>query len=81
VGKRIVGAMEQLKLEPHEAQTALWKKIKTYLDERLDMHRRKNDNKSLDATDTALLRGRIAELKVLLDLDKPSSILKVDADD
>ena len=68
-----------LLIEPHEAQTALWKKVKKHLESRLDIHRRKNDNKSLDAVETALLRGRIAELKILLDLDTPKPTLDVDA--
>lgn len=59
-----------MKLAPHEAQSALWLKIKEHMESRLAVHRRKNDG-DLDATQTARIRGRIAELLNLMAMDKP----------
>lgn len=59
-----------MKLTTAETHGALWQKLKDHLEDRLAEHRRKNDG-DLDATQTARLRGRIAELKVLLDLATP----------
>lgn len=68
------------RLTPAEQQTDLWKKIKSILEERLELHRKKNDS-SQPESDTAKLRGRIAEVKFLLDLDSPEPALTTDADD
>lgn len=68
------------KLTPHEAQSAVWKKVKEVLNERLDKHRASND-KNLDEVSTAKLRGQIAEIKFLLDLDKPNPAPTKDADE
>lgn len=59
-----------MNLEPHEAQSALWLKIKTHMEARLVTMRARNDN-PLDPIDTAKLRGRIAEAKEFLLLDQP----------
>lgn len=61
---------KQFYLEPHEAQTALWKKLKSHYEEQLDLMRKQNDG-ALDDIQTAMIRGRIAEVKKFLALDKP----------
>ena len=57
-------------IEPHEAQSALWRKLKEHYTERLELLRRKNDN-AMDEAKTAKLRGQIAECKSFLALDEP----------
>ena len=52
-----------------EKQSALWIKIRDHMNERLDTHRRKNDG-DLEPIPTARLRGRIAEIQVLLAMEK-----------
>lgn len=58
-------------LNDAEINSALWKKIKTYCEERLSKARDRNDG-NLDERRTAKLRGRIAELKHLATLDQPA---------
>ena len=58
-----------MKLTFEERNSATWATIRKYLDERLDVVRRQNDN-ALDPTETATLRGRIQEVKRLIALDK-----------
>lgn len=53
-------------LSPHEAESSTWKKIKAHLESELRDRRDWNDSKSLDATETAFVRGEIARLKKLL---------------
>lgn len=50
---------------PRDTNADLWLRLQKYLQARLDTHRRKNDG-NLTPEDTAVLRGRIAELKWLL---------------
>lgn len=45
----------------------LWPKLRTHLQARLDLHRRRNDD-DLDPIQTADTRGRIAELKRIIAL-------------
>ena len=59
----------QLVLNQSEAQTALWRKIKEHYEAQLELLRTINDG-NLDQVQTALLRGRIQEIKTLLALDK-----------
>ena len=48
--------------------------IREFVANRLDVHRRKNDN-DMDAVETAKLRGRIAEcVNLLNELDRPGNI-------
>ena len=54
-------------LTKNDFSSPTWKKVEKYANERLAEHRLKNDN-DLPADRTAHLRGRIAELKALLDL-------------
>lgn len=55
----------ELDFSDADRNTAAWLKIHAYLLARLDEHRRMNDNEQTPER-TAALRGRIAELKVLL---------------
>lgn len=50
-----------------ELQTSALLKLDSYLKERIETLRRNNDG-DLEPIQTALVRGRIRELKVLLDL-------------
>ena len=54
-------------LTPAEAKSLLWLKVVKILEKRLETHRVKNEG-DLDVAATAKLRGRIAELKFLLEL-------------
>jgi len=64
--------MSEPVITPHERQSAVWQKLKPYLDTRLETLRRQNDGQ-LTPEQTAKLRGRIAEVKAILSLgtDKP----------
>jgi hypothetical protein len=64
-------------LSTAEAQSAVYQKIKRYVEARVDELRKKND-RSLPADKTARLRGQIAELKHLAALDKPAPQLEAD---
>jgi hypothetical protein len=71
--------MAELILNATEAQSPLWLKIKAHLEERLVEARLSNDGEH-DVVKTARLRGRIAELKRIMALDKPPpSVTKFDA--
>jgi len=52
-------------LSEGEQMTPLYIKLKKHLEARLDEHRQKND-RSLNAEETAHVRGQIEELKHLL---------------
>ena len=54
-------------IDPH---SDTWKAIKARADERLNTLRLQNDAFGLDPNGTAVIRGRIAELKELLALEK-----------
>lgn len=54
-------------LDNHERRHPVAEKLARYLEQRLNEHREANDHQQ-DAETTALLRGRIAEVKHLLDL-------------
>lgn len=73
-------AKEAPLLDDIERQSAVWKKIKQHLEQRLAALREKNDKPTLDAERTAFIRGQIRELKNLAALDlKPAP--QKDADD
>lgn len=59
-----------MKLTYEERHSALWVKLSKEFEERLSVLRQQNDGE-LDAIGTARLRGRIAELKVLMELGQP----------
>lgn len=63
--------MSEFRLRPLERDSDVWKRIREHLESRLEAQRRKNDG-DLGLEDTAKVRGRIAELKYLLGLDKPA---------
>lgn len=63
-----------MKLTEQEKQSPLWVKIKSYLEERIQGHRTANDG-VLSELETARLRGRIAELKVIIAAEQsPASL-------
>jgi hypothetical protein len=59
-----------MKLTDQERNSELWTKIKAHFEQRIQKHRASND-KTQAAEETEKLRGRIAELKYLLTLEKP----------
>lgn len=69
---------EVSKLTELERNSELWKKLEAVLKQRIDLHRKKNDSDQDDSS-TAKLRGRIAELKFLLDLASPDPAISTDA--
>lgn len=56
-----------------ERNSALWQKLETKLHSRLEQLRLMNDGNQLES-ETALLRGRISEVKTLLALGKEPMI-------
>jgi hypothetical protein len=59
-----------MRLEQHEIDSAIWKKIKADLEQRLALCRAQNDGDQ-DPIKTANLRGRIADIKATLSLGEP----------
>ena len=59
-----------MKLTEAEKNSDVWAKIRTHLQEKLAKYREQNDNSVLGDVETARLRGRIAEVKALLDIEK-----------
>ena len=61
-------------LEPEiEIGSPTWKAIQAFAQKRLSELRAENDRTSLDATQTAVIRGRIASLKDLLALPEKAA--------
>ena len=58
-----------MSLSLQDRNSATWAVLKRHLEARLDTLRRMNDNPSGEM-ETATLRGRIAEIKRLLAMDK-----------
>lgn len=56
-----------MKIEPHERHSPMWLAMVDHMEKRLDALRRQNDS-VLEASETAMLRGRIAEVKAFLAL-------------
>jgi len=67
-------AAGEFRLSEYEAASPVWLKIKAQMEARLDRYRKENDDFARDAVVTAALRGRIAELKYVLSLDKPARV-------
>jgi len=67
--------MSDKHLTTTDLQHGVWLRFKQELEERLAACRRRNDNVSLDATETTALRGQIKELKFWLDRDKPEPVI------
>lgn len=57
-----------------------WSEVQTHLNERLNDLRRDNDNAALTEVETAALRGKIAEVKRLIDLDNDRPEVTVSTD-
>jgi len=55
-----------MNLSKTDRLSPVWLAIKAHLESRLERLRLMNDNESLDAIQTAAIRGRIAEVKALL---------------
>lgn len=72
IGAKQDAADEAFVLDEMERQSALWKRLKAHLESRLAKKRVQNDNAKLGEVQTARQRGRIAEIKYLLALDKPA---------
>lgn len=53
-------------LDESDFSTPTWRRIEEFYTERLAMLRRKNDQHSLDAVQTAAVRGQIEEVTCLL---------------
>jgi len=64
-----------MNLSKTEQLSQVWLAIKSHLESRLERLRLMNENESLDAVQTAAMRGRIAEVKALLSIgDDPVEI-------
>lgn len=59
-----------MKLTDLERNSALWLKVSGAMTERLQMLREMNDS-SLTADETAKMRGRISEIKLILEWANP----------
>lgn len=62
-----------LVLSAEERRSPLWKKLKDHWQERLEVLRKQNDGDRPE-TETAKLRGQIAECKALLWLERETDI-------
>ena len=58
-----------MKLTTYERESALWKKLEEYLEEKLSIYRSRNDG-DLSEIETARLRGRISMVKEFLALSE-----------
>ena len=61
-------------LDTHDRQSAVWMRLKEHYEARLTLLRSSNDG-SITAEQTAKLRGRIAEVKALLNLEKETPVV------
>lgn len=57
-------------IDANDRRTETWVKLRKFYEERLAAARRRNDNPKLTLDDTLVLRGRIAECRAILALDK-----------
>lgn len=60
-------------LNEHDRGSATWGKLQKHFNERLDTLRKQNDG-NLSPEGTAKLRGRIAELKRVIDLGEAPKV-------
>lgn len=56
-------------ITPQERDTALWRKVRKHIEERIVSLRARND-KDRSERETAVLRGAIGELKSILSIDQ-----------
>src|SRR5436853_7166738 len=80
--EQLVGGVQQERKETAvvtelERQSPLWLKLKAHMEKRIASLRARNDN-DRNAEDTAKLRGRIAELKLIATLDNPAVAMEPD---
>ena len=80
--KQLVGSAERERKDTAvvtelERQSALWLKLKAHVEKRIASLRARNDNDK-NAEETAKLRGRIAELKLIAALDNPAVAMEPD---
>ena len=68
-------------LAAEERTSLTWLKLKKHFEERLAELRRRNDSANLDATETARLRGAIAEIKYSLALGENPLPRQLEADE
>lgn len=68
-----------MNLLPHEVQSPLWAKLKEHFENELTVLRERNDG-DLDEIKTAKLRGRCAQIKEFLLLERPAEPEPDDAD-
>lgn len=66
-----------MKFTKEELDSPLWAKLKELWNERLAKLRADND-KNMNDVETYKLRGRIAEVKANLDLDKPKQEIEIE---
>lgn len=57
-----------------DTNSSTWIFIRKWAREELEQLRKNNDNSSIDERKTAILRGEIKRLKILLDLDKENTM-------
>ncbi len=60
-----------MRLTEAQKTNPLWHALRVQYSERLAQLRVENDNSNLDPLQTAALRARISEVKMLLDMDSP----------
>ena len=66
-------------IDTHDRQSAVWLRLKEFYEARLTLLRSSNDGQ-LTAEQTAKIRGRIAEVKALLALEKETPIVSDSAE-
>lgn len=67
--------MKKLQVTASDKLNPLWPKLQMMWTERLDILRKQNDAVGKPELETAVLRGRIAELKVMMLLDNDTPIV------
>ena len=65
----------KLEITASDKSNPLWEKLLEMFEQRIDHLRREND-KPVDAIETAKLRGGIAELKRLINMDKEKPVVE-----
>lgn len=66
-----------MKLTESQLINPLWHALRAHYTERLIQLRVENDNPRLDAEATAMLRGRIDEVKQLIAMELPEPVITV----
>lgn len=65
---------EDFILTEEEKRSALWQRLSSHLDNELQRLRESNDRHQSE-NETALTRGRIRQLKVLMDIDREADTI------